>query len=278
MRNIYEDTTLAGPSIPDITKMRRLGRERRDEFIFYVLTEGNCSHAFLAELRKQNHAYVTNALSATLAPTMLASTRFRTDEKTSILPLQEHLFKLGNSWLEQQFVRMLWSLAQHYVVSTSLTDVTFDYRVAAWFATNSWEERDPAPTGIGVIYRLNVSLLEKAFPFYTNISRNRASANKLAPTPPLFIEDIRGIPESFAARPVRQAGASIYGFDQVELLKLAQDFNMIEAFEFPHAGTPDLGRMSREYLIPSKDPFLPVVEGFKTYEKKQAGSGKGNPR
>jgi hypothetical protein len=120
-------------------------------------------------------------------------------------------------------------------VSTALVDVTFDYEIAAWFATHGWMSSDSKLTGSGVIYRLNLPLLQKAFAFYTETSRQQARAENRAPTPPLFIEDIRDIPETFAARPSRQRGASVYGFDQIGVLELARTFEMIEVFEFPHS-------------------------------------------
>jgi hypothetical protein len=105
--------------------------------------------------------------------------------------------------------------------------------------------------------------LEKILQFHTVQSRKRAEEDGRPPTPEFFLEDIRAIPESFAMRPSRQSGASVYGFDQLDVLRLAQDHGAVEAFLFPHGVVPpSLGHITQNFLTPPNDPFLKVVEKF----------------
>jgi hypothetical protein len=56
------------------------------------------------------------------------------------------------SLMSIRLTRVFWSLAQHYLIATALTDVTFSPRIAAWFATQPWDAREESPTnGKGVI-------------------------------------------------------------------------------------------------------------------------------
>src|SRR5439155_16831712 len=101
--------------------------------------------------------------------------------------------------------RVAWSLAQHYLVSTALLDVTFDRRAAAWFATHSWNSEAPVPSsGTGVIYRFDRERLEALLALYSRAKETVAAERKLLPGHRCFVVDIRQIPESFALRPVRQ--------------------------------------------------------------------------
>jgi len=162
------------------------------------------------------------------------------------------------------FSRMAWSLAQHYLVATALTDVTFDLRIAAWFATQPWcvDQEGPKDGQRGVIYRIDRNLLNPILIRGTELFRQFNASQGAPPAPDLFLEDIRDIPPSFAARPSAQQGASIHGFDKSIVLGAAFKGAVIAAFEFEHRSGIDIG-LSRNDVIPTDDPFLPQIDRFR---------------
>jgi len=166
-------------------------------------------------------------------------------------------------WPDTHYFRMAWSLAQHYLVGTALTDVTFDLRVASWFATNEWDPSKPGPKDgeIGVIYRIQRPQLEQVLAAGSLVGLYFAAEQNLTPPPDLFLVDIREIPSEFARRPRVQHGASIYGFDQPHVVSFAMQKGAIEAFEFIHRSRVDIG-IGREDVVPPEDPFLEPLQRF----------------
>jgi hypothetical protein len=164
------------------------------------------------------------------------------------------------------FARLAWSLAQHYVIATALTDLTFSPRVAAWFATQPWDPggKCPAAGQRGVIYRIHRSKLEAILARASELSRTMSEAEGVVPAPELFLVDIRDVPSSFARRPAAQHGASLYGFDQAIVIAAAFKGGAIEAFEFEHRPGLDIG-IGREDVVPPQDPFLPKLERFRVF-------------
>jgi len=170
------------------------------------------------------------------------------------------------SLLDTYFSRMAWSLAQHYLIATALTDLTFSPRVAAWFATEPWDPAAPRPTEgeRGVLYRIHKAKLESILARATELSRAMALAEGGAPAPAFFLVDIREIPAKFAKRPSAQQGASVYGFDQAHVIAAAFLGGAIDAFEFTHRSDVRLD-VSREDVVPSEDPFLEKVARFHAF-------------
>lgn len=164
---------------------------------------------------------------------------------------------------ERGFYRAAWSIAQHYLIDTALTDVTFDLRVAAWFATNPWDAKSPIPVAgtRGVIYRIDREKLESVFAFSSLMAEAQALIHEDTPPPEMFIVDIREIPASFARRPSAQRGASVYGFDQPFVVRLALSRGAVQIFEFEHRAGIDVG-VTREDVVPSTDPFLQRLDQF----------------
>jgi len=161
---------------------------------------------------------------------------------------------------------MAWSLAQHYVIATALTDLTFSPRIAAWFATEPWDPggKRPAPGERGVIYRIHRSKLESILARATELSRAMSEAEGAARAPEFFLVDIRDVPTSFARRPAAQHGASLYGFDQAHIIAAAFKGGAIEAFEFEHRPGLDI-EVGREDVVPTEDAFLPKLERFQAF-------------
>ena len=166
--------------------------------------------------------------------------------------------------MDTRFFRAAWSLAQHYVVATALTDVTFDPRIAAWFATQPWAADGPGPDleRPGVLYRIDRDRIEPILHNGSQLARMMAEQEGSVRPPELFLVDIRDIPSDFARRPTSQQGASIYGFDQALVIAAAFKGGAVEAFEFQHGPGVDVG-VGREAVIPPDDPFLPFVERFR---------------
>jgi hypothetical protein len=161
---------------------------------------------------------------------------------------------------------MAWSLAQHYLIATALTDLTFSPRVAAWFATEPWDPDAPRPMDgeRGVLYRIHKAKLESILARATELSSAMALAEGSPPAPAFFLVDIREIPAKFAKRPSAQQGASVYGFDQAHVIAAAFLGGAIDAFEFTHRSNVRLD-VSREDVVPSEDPFLEKVARFHAF-------------
>jgi hypothetical protein len=161
------------------------------------------------------------------------------------------------------FYRVAWSLAQHYLVATALTDLTVSPRVAGWFATNPWDAAAPGPAAgeRGVIYRVDRVPLQDILLRGTALMRAWQEREGHVAAPELFLVDIRDIPPELARRPAAQQGASLYGFDQSHVLAAAVEGGAVEAFEFSHR--PDVrAGPAREDVIPPDDPFLRHLELF----------------
>lgn len=165
---------------------------------------------------------------------------------------------------DTQFFRAAWSLAQHYLVATALTDLTYSTRVAAWFATEPWESGGPRPEdgALGVIYRIDGPFLTEILERATALSHAMSTAEGSAPAPEFFLVDIRDVPEALAKRPSAQQGASVYGFDQAHVIGAAMKGGAIQAFEFEHRSGAEIG-IDREDVVPSQDPFLEPLARFR---------------
>jgi hypothetical protein len=175
-----------------------------------------------------------------------------------------------------EFIRLSWSLAQHYGVVTALLDLTFDLDVAAWFATNLWDApRQPQPLkGDGIIYRFDIQTLMAGIMFFNGWLESVSDANIYkAPPDKAFIQDLRHIPTAFALRPTRQEAAVVSGFDALHFVRQFDIAGKIDAFIFPHLGEQLLRwphRHSRECLIPLDDPFLELKREFDAQWKPHA--------
>jgi hypothetical protein len=163
------------------------------------------------------------------------------------------------------FFRTCWSLAQHYLIATALTDLTFSPRVAGWFATNPWEADQPGPQpgDQGVIYCLNRDKTERLLEVATVMHRVMLNDESL---PELFLVDIRSIPDSFAKRPTAQQGASLYGFDQPLVIELAAQSGILEIYTFVHQAGQDAG-LTRDEVIPAEDPFRAIAALFEAIRR-----------
>jgi hypothetical protein len=268
LRFVAGHHSLAGPSKEEITAGRKKSRDTRDRFQTYLLDTPHAlsNHPFVASLRQSRDQWMSEGIMRNpIVRYFSGKSPLSRDEVLDITkdlrnPNRKHL---GLDLLEQQFARTAWSLAQHYVISTALVDLTSDIQVAAWFATHFWGS-DDRPTGEGVIYRFEVAKIHAVLEEITVLMRNNAVAQGIGIPPPLFLESVCHIPVDFALRPSRQAGFSVFGFDQINLLKLLEETGAFEVFRFPHeANTPYLAHVDREYLTPSKDdPFFEVLASF----------------
>jgi hypothetical protein len=224
-------------NVQRVSAARAFGREVRDQFGFFL---------FLMLVAEGEHG----AWAFERFPELVEAVQARKPPK------------------DTHFVRMAWSLAQHYVIATALTDLTFSPRVAAWFATEPWDpgEKHPAAGERGVIYRIHRYKLEAILSRATELSRAMSEAEGVATAPEFFLVDIRDVPSSFARRPTAQHGASLYGFDQAHIIAAAFKGGAIEAFEFEHRPGLDIG-IGREDMVPTQDPFLPKLERFQAFRE-----------
>jgi tetratricopeptide (TPR) repeat protein len=231
----------------DITAARSHGRTIRDQFAAAVTMRALSGDPAFAWLQGHVTGYAEHA-----ARVFDASDRGR-----RVLELARETDQ-DLSAVSTPLARILWSLAQHYLIATALTDVTFAPRVAAWFATHPWDASHPVPSeGAGVIYRFRRPELEAVLERRTRAMRDWARGQGLLPAPALFCVDIREIPVSFASRPGGQEGGSIYGFDQPKVLRDVFESGCAEIFEFRHGpAAASLGSL-RERIMPADDPFLP---------------------
>jgi len=175
-----------------------------------------------------------------------------------------------------EFIRLSWSLAQHYGVVTALLDLTSDPDVAAWFATNLWgAPPQPQPLkGDGVIYRFNMQTLLAGVFFYNQTLESESGADIYkAPPDRAFVQRLDPIPAAFALRPVRQEAVVVSGFDVFSFVQQFEVAGEIDAFMFPHR-EDQLSRWplkhSREYLTPPDDPFLDLKREFESKWKPHA--------
>jgi hypothetical protein len=162
---------------------------------------------------------------------------------------------------------VLWSLAQHYELSTALVDLTDAIDVALWFATNEWRDGSPPPTsGYGCIYKFNYAQLETILANHHKLQNARLAALGLSErVPRFFVQRIGDMIEGGALRPKRQRGASVYGFDQPLVLATVAQYGVVEVFEFEHSAHGsglDLGPVNRGYLKPVDDPMRSLVDQF----------------
>ena len=165
------------------------------------------------------------------------------------------------------FNRLSWALAQHYGVSTALLDVTSSLPVAAWFATQPWNPGSPPPQeGLGVIYRFDLGLLLRAATAWHRVMIRWAYEEKRLPPPEPFVQSLRLVPSSFAARPTRQHGLSIYGTDNDYVLSRAEQMGAIGAFLFPHTQDAPVV-VGRREITPPDDPFLDFLALHNSQER-----------
>ncbi len=151
-------------------------------------------------------------------------------------------------------------------MSTALLDVTSDINVALWFATHDWNSGSPSREGVKrVVYRFDTQRLDHCCAEYNAIAKEAAIATGIAPPPPCFLITLDDIPQSFACRPARQSGGSIYGLDQLSLIDLLVRGEALQIFEFLiDLEMPEVGGLTSSFLAPADDPFLELVEEFKS--------------
>ena len=165
------------------------------------------------------------------------------------------------------FTRLSWSLAQHYGVVTALLDLTYSPEVAAWFATNLWDDpAQPKPLGgDGVIYRLDLETLMVGISFFNRVETEALANLYKAPPDKAFLQDLRQVPAAFALRPKRQEAAVLSGFDELSFVRQFDAAGRIDAFLFPHL-QDELARWplkpARDFLIPPDDPFIELQREF----------------
>jgi FRG domain/Tetratricopeptide repeat len=173
-----------------------------------------------------------------------------------------HNVEFGRDFIGHRLWRLLWSLAQHYELSTALLDVTFSPAIAAWFATNEWNEKKQSPEGRGVMYRFDVLALEGLQTIYGMIEKLQSTDKDLTLRVVPFFQDLRSVPLTFAGRPLGQQGASIYGLDSVWLLEAIIASGAVETFEFNHSPEVIALGVDRSSLVPVGDPFSPIAVEF----------------
>ena len=240
--------------IQDIHAARAYGREVRDLFSTALTLRALCddpAYAWLTEDINEYMAHLTKLAGAADAGKRLIDIARESEDDISNFSMP--------------VFRLFWSLAQHYLIATALTDVTFSPRVAAWFATNRWEPSDPAPVdGTGVIYRFRRPCLEEVLARESKSMTIWARQQNQPRPPDLFFVDIRRIPPRFAGRPYGQQGGSVYGFDQPHVLrKVFESGGCVDIFEFPHSKkTAALGHLRKE-IVPEEDPFAAMVDRIK---------------
>jgi hypothetical protein len=219
--------------VHDVRAARAHGREIRDTFAHAVMLRalgGDPSVAWLGPHVAEYKDHLTGLSREVNSGRRLADVARESDSDLSQLAMP--LF------------RLLWSLAQHYLIATALTDVTFSLRIAVWFATHPSDAADPVPTdGTGVIYRFRRDALEAVLAHESREMTEWARERGELRPPGLFFMDIRTIPAAFARRPAGQQGGSIYGFDQPSVLRAVFERGCADIFEFRH-GPPR--RLARE--------------------------------
>jgi hypothetical protein len=231
----------------EITCTREDGRDRRDRFFQFLRTRATAGDPQLAWLAAGFSAFEAKLL------------------KLDYL-LEVALY--AHSIFDEPVFRVCWSLAQHYGIETSILDLTRSPAVAAWFATNPWlPDRPPPNDGTGVIYRFDVDAISYLLGRLNEQRRAEAVAKLEIPPTRMFVVDISSIPKSLACRPRSQRGLSLYGFDQIEAIQMAEFGNALEVFTFPHQKPFSTPLANRETLVPVSDPFVTVVEQFLTSDQ-----------
>ena len=240
-----------------ISAMREDGRNLRDNFMQWLCdraTNGDSRLDWLKPLidHRDTMLRLQPQLLARIAP-MIADP----DHAPLILA---SFMDVGSETLR----RTCWSLAQHYCLPTCLLDCTKSIRIAAWFATHHWDSGRSNPhTGEGVIYRISATKLDLVMEALSQQHYMRALEMKRLTPMDMFIFDLSEIPESAAARPSRQKGLSIYGFDRMELIQFAFYSGAVEIFTFSHGQTSIVDEeCTRDWLQPTSDPFCDLVEEF----------------
>lgn len=242
---------------------RNKGRDRRDRFEQFILSKA--AHAL--DDGDSRYSWFRPYFSHVREATERIQHQAEQSHRIFYDPLVENKIDPRSFPL----MRITWSLAQHYLLATALTDITFDPAVALWFATNEWEVNIPRPaTGTGVIYRFDREKLEYFLATRTKVNSLRSDFEGSVRPPAYFLEDIRLIPREFAGRPQGQKGGSIYGLDSPVHVHQLFKFGACEAFPFRHSGDPpDLG-VDRADIMPADDPFLPLKEEFQASEPQAA--------
>jgi len=230
----------------DISAARDYGREIRNLFTKSMTLRalsGDPAYAWLAVDLRAYMDHLTKLASAKGGSKNLIDIARESEEDISTYSIP--LFQL------------FWSLAQHYLMATALTDVTFSPRVAAWFATHPWNPSEQAPTqGSGVIYRFRRPYLEEVLERESKSMTTLAYRIGEARPPDLFFADIRRVPATFAKRPSGQQGGSIYGFDQPRVLRAVFESGAAEVFEFRHSENAASLASLRKVAIPDDDHFI----------------------
>jgi hypothetical protein len=230
-----------------ITAAREEGRNRRDRFFRFLQEKTDSGDSRLALLRPSFAKFQEQLFQ----PDYILS--FALNER---------------SLLDEPIFRVCWSLAQHYGLETGLLDLTHSIDVAAWFATNPWDpDRQPPFKGRGVIYRFDIDGLSYLFSRLNDQRRSESRSRGQTPPVRMFVVSIAHMSPTLASRPHAQRGLSLFGFDQLEAIQMAQFGGVLEVFTFPHA-QPYLGsRANRAKIIPSTDPFLAVVRDYVATEE-----------
>jgi hypothetical protein len=242
-----------------ITLGRENGRNIRNRFFDWMerYVEERCDPAFdwLAKIMKAYeaaHERLMRDLTAQV-PGFSSDDSTWTPETQRIYDDGLHHYRLG---LNSTKTAALWSLAQHYELSTALIDLTEDIDVAIWFATNEWRACRPKPdNGFGCVYRFDLPRLAKVLTNY-RLQKNQelASLPGFNRVPAFFVRRLSNIISGGALRPAHQRGASVFGFDQPLVLLTIAQYAIVEVFEFEHGPHDlDLGKVDREYIIPADD-------------------------
>ena len=123
------------------------------------------------------------------------------------------------------------------------------------------------PSSRECAYRIDRNLLNDALEQFHIIASGDCIKWGIVPPPKFFCEGLSHIPQDCAARPNRQAGLSVHGFDQPAFLcwLTRPEINMLEIYEFDHA-SPMESSLTRDYLVPRDDPFLPLIAEFERSE------------
>lgn len=250
----------------ELTSAREIHRKNRDRFRSFLLEKAYGDSLQLLWLKNSSDAGIERmAIYERISGS--AEPKIGRDHPVEVRIAEHWLLSELNLGANDPVFSATWALAQHYEIPTGIVDFTKSPRIAAWFATNRWDENDRSPfPAHGVIYRLDRERFESRFSewylqsVYESMIEGREIPHRFT------IEDISNIPTGCALRPSRQEGCSVLGLDQLRMLAEAEPQNaLIDAFLFKHGNQGyDLGHLSRDYLVPRQpeDPFLALKAEF----------------
>jgi len=260
------------PTPEEITAIREKGRDKRDEFtnqIFDLAQRGDDRLTWIAKLINANESEIQQLFDPAVQAESKENYSISIEEalKKNIarqFPSLLGLFGRYDQWL----YRACWSLAQHYGLATNLLDLTYDPRVAAWFATNQWDLcRAPPSEGKGVIYRFDLIGLKVLLDKFSLLHTRESLQEGILPPPRMFVVRIDSIPPSVAFRPSAQRGLSLYGFDRPIIIQSAFFSGVVEIFMFPHESPYESEKINRDVIQSMNDPFLNIINLFSTQNR-----------